>query len=78
LLKEVVEGLTEICGCTPVPLSVMMVGEFVALLNTVRLPVALVAAVGVNPTMRERLWPGERVTVRLNPLTANPVPVLET
>ena len=59
------------------PLSVM-VGEFVALLTTVRVPVALLAAAGVNPTTRERLWLGARVTVPVNPLTVNPVPVKET
>ena len=40
-------GLTEICGCTPVPLSEMVAGEFVALLVTVTPPVTLPVAVGL-------------------------------
>ena len=31
-------GTTEICGCTPVPVRLIVVGEFVALLTTETLP----------------------------------------
>lgn len=77
LPKLVLAGITEICGCTPVPLRAMVVGELVALLTTVRLPAALPATAGEKLTARARLWPGARVTVPVNPLTANPVPEKE-
>lgn len=48
-------GEREICGWTPVPLRVMVVGEFVALLITLRLPVALPIAEGMKLTPSARL-----------------------
>ena len=46
-------GLAVSCriGATPVPLRAMLVGELGALLTSERLPVALLAAVGVNLTV---------------------------
>src|SRR5208282_1055073 len=50
-------------------------GETVALLVTVRVPMALPAAVGANVAERERVCDGVRVVVPLKPLTENPTPV---
>jgi len=78
LPKPTLAGITEICGCAPLPLSGIVVGELVALLTKLRLPVALPVVVGVKPTFRGKLWPAARVTAPLNPLTLNPAPVTAT
>jgi len=49
------EGVTLICGCTPVPLRDMVRGEFVALLTTLMLPATAPALAGVKFTDRGRL-----------------------
>lgn len=55
LPKLTLDGTTEIDGCTPVPLSEIVVGELVAVLTTLMLPETLPAAVGAKLTLRERL-----------------------
>jgi hypothetical protein len=45
-------------GCTPEPLSEILAGEFVALLDTVTRPVALPDPEGVNVTFRVADCPG--------------------
>ena len=78
LPKLTLAGITEICGCTPLPLSEIAVGELVALLAKLRLPVALPAVAGAKLTLSERLWPAARVTAPVKPLTVNPDPVMVT
>src|SRR5216684_2747846 len=46
------EGLAVSVPCTPVPLKVIVAGEFVALLATLTLPVTLPAAAGAKVTLR--------------------------
>ena len=76
--KVALVGLTEICGCVPLPLSEIVVGELVALLTMLRFPVALLAVVGAKLTVSVMLWPAARLTVAEKPLTANPTPVMAT
>ena len=76
LPKLTLAGITEICGCTPLPLREIVVGELVALLTTLRLPAALPAMAGVKLTERERLWPAARVTAPGKPLKEYPAPVM--
>ena len=78
LPKPTLAGITEICGCTPLPFSEIAVGELVALLTTLRLPVVLPAVAGAKPTFSGKLWPAARVTAPLNPLIVNPAPATAT
>jgi hypothetical protein len=55
LPKLMLLGITEICGCTPLPLSKMVVGELVALLIILRLPVAVPVIAGAKPTGSEKV-----------------------
>jgi hypothetical protein len=71
LPKATEVGVTEISGCMPVPLRAIVVGEFVALLLTVRLPVALPTTDGAKSRASGRLWPGERLTLAEKPLSLN-------
>src|SRR5260370_142955 len=50
--KLKLEGLAVSVPCTPVPLKVIVAGEFVALLATLTLPVTLPAAAGAKATLR--------------------------
>jgi hypothetical protein len=75
LPKLTLEGTTEINGCTPVPPSEIVVGELVAVLTTLMVPVTLPAAIGAKLTLSERLWPAASVTPLEKPLTLNPLPV---
>ena len=59
----------------PVPESAIVVGEFVALLVTVTLPLALPAVVGSNTTENDVLCPALSVRGRARPVTEKPVPV---
>jgi hypothetical protein len=68
-------GVTAICGWTPVPLSAIVVGEFVALLVRAMLPVALPFALGANAAVREADCPALSVSGSVRPVTLNPVPV---
>ena len=76
LPKLTLAGMTEICGCTPLPFSEIVVGELVALLAKLRLPVTLPAVAGAKLTLSERLWPAARVAAPVKPLTVNPAPVM--
>lgn len=76
LPKLTLAGITEICGCTPLPPSEIVAGELVALLTKLRLPVALPTVAGAKLTVSEKLWPAARVTAPLKPLTVNPAPVM--
>ena len=59
----------------PVPESAIVVGEFVALLVMVTLPLALPAAVGSNTAENDVLCPALSVRGRARPVTEKPVPV---
>jgi len=78
LPKLTLAGLTEICDCTPVPLSEIVAGELVALLTTLRLPVAFPALAGAKLAVSVRLWPVARVVAPEKPLTVNPAPLRAT
>lgn len=54
LPKLTLAGITEICGCTPVPVKEIVDGELVALLTTVILPAAVPAAAGAKFAVTER------------------------
>ena len=53
--KPMLEGITEICGCMPVPLSEIAVGEFVAVLTTLMLPDTAPVAFGAKVAVSARL-----------------------
>ena len=59
----------------PVPESAIVVGEFVALLVMVTLPLALPAVAGSNTTEKEVLCPALSVRGRPSPVTEKPAPV---
>ena len=63
---------------TPVPLSEMFEGEFVALLLMVTVPVTLPAAVGANTTFSTADLLGANTWLGLIPLVLNPAPVTLT
>src|SRR5437879_11544738 len=58
LPKLTLGGVTESCGCTPVPLRAMVLGELGALLTSERLPDTLPVAVGANCTLKVLDCPG--------------------
>lgn len=78
LPKLTLEGMTEICGCTPVPLKEVVAGELVAVLTTLMLPEIAPVAAGAKFAESERLWPAVRVTAPGNPVTLKPPPVATT
>jgi hypothetical protein len=78
LPKLTLDGATEICGCTPVPLKEIVAGELVALLTIRMLPATAPVAVGAKLVVSARLWPAARVTPVGKPGTLNPAPVEET
>ena len=75
LPKLTLDGVTEICGCIPVPVREIVAGEFVALLTTATLPARLPVEVGANVTLNEVDWPAARLSGSVIPLVLNPVPV---
>ena len=74
LPKETAFGTTAICGCTPVAESVTVVGELVAVLRNVKLPLDDPAKDGVNVTPIEVLCPEARLTGNTIPVAVKPVP----
>ncbi len=60
----------------PVPVSKIEVGEFVALLTMLMLPVTAPTDGGANLTVRIKVWPAVRVTVPEHPLKEKPAPVI--
>jgi hypothetical protein len=65
-------------AATPVPLSEIFAGEFVALLLIVTVPVMLPATVGANTTFSTADWLGANTTLGLIPLVLNPAPITLT
>jgi hypothetical protein len=55
LPKLTLEGVTEICGCVPVPLNEIVAGELVAVLTTVMVPAAAPATAGAKFAVSGRL-----------------------
>jgi len=78
LPKLTLDGVTEICGCTPAPPREIVAGELVAVLTTLILPAALPATEGAKITLSGRLWPAARVAPAEKPVTVNPAPVMFT
>jgi hypothetical protein len=68
--KDTEAGVTD----TPVPDSVIESGEFVALLATVTLPVALPAAEGVNVAVKVAVCPAARISPEETPPAVKPAP----
>ena len=75
LPKLMLEGMTEICGCTPVPLREITEGELVAVLTTVTLPETLPAEVGAKLTLRLADCPAARLRGSVIPLALYPAPL---
>jgi len=73
-LKEVVLGVSCRTGDKPVPLSGMVVGEFGALLISVRLLEELVPDVGVKLNVKVVDFPGANVSGIARPVRPKPVP----
>jgi len=73
-LSEVVLGVSCRTCAEPVPLSGMVVGEFGALLTSIRLPEELVPEVGVKLAVKAVDFPGASVSGKARPLRLNPVP----
>jgi len=63
---------------TPDPESEMMVGEFVASLATMMLPVTVPATVGLKVTFNVVFCPGARIIPGETPLAVNPAPEILT
>ena len=72
-LKEVVLGVSCRTGASPVPLSGIVVGEFGALLISVRLLEALVPDVGAKLIAKVVDFPGANVIGKARPVKPNPV-----
>src|SRR5437870_2957049 len=75
LPKLTLAGVTESCGCTPVPLRAMVLGELGALLTSETLPDTLPVAVGANCTLKVLDCPAGRVRGRVGPGMQRPAPV---
>ena len=73
-LKEVVLGVSCRTGASPVPLSGIVVGEFGALLISVRLLEELVPDIGVKLTVKAMDFPGANVSGKARPVRPKPVP----
>jgi len=78
LPKLTLEGVTESCGCVPVPLKEIVAGEFVALLTTVTLPARLPVEVGAKLTLKDVDWPAARFSGSVIPPVVKPAPVAPT
>ncbi len=67
-------GVAANCGCVPVPLKAIVVGEFGALLTIEMLPLALPADVGANLALNVVLRPAPRVIGVVIPVVLKPAP----
>src|SRR5258708_33501010 len=76
--KATLEGITEIRGFTPVPLTGIVAVELVAVLTTLTLPETLPVAIGAKLAFRERLCPVASVAAPEKPLPLNPTAVIVT
>src|SRR5580698_962588 len=71
-------GVAASCGCVPVPLKLIVVGEFGALLTIEMLPLALPADVGANLALNVVLNPAPNVSGAVIPVVLKPVPAAVT
>jgi hypothetical protein len=71
-------GVAASCGCVPVPLNAIVVGEFGALLTIEMLPLTLPAAVGANLALNVVLSPAPSVSGAVIPVLLKPAPVTVT
>jgi hypothetical protein len=71
-------GVPLVVCATPLPLSGIVAGEFVALLATEILPVGLPATVGAKATFSVADCPGVSVVLAVTPLVLYPPPVVVT
>jgi hypothetical protein len=78
LPKAAVVGVAASCGCVPVPLRLIVVGELGALLAIEILPLALPAVVGENCAVNVVLCPAPKVCGVLKPLMLIPAPDVVT
>jgi len=78
LPKLTLEGVTESCGCVPVPLKEIVEGELVAVLTTLMLPATAPTVAGAKLAVSGRLCPAASVTPPEKPATLNPAPVAAT
>src|SRR5437899_11835476 len=75
LPKLTLAGVTESCGCTPVPLRAMVLVELGALLTSETLPDTLPGVAGANCTLKVLDCPAGRVSGNVSPLMLKPAPV---
>jgi hypothetical protein len=75
LAAQVNETEFEACA-TPTPDSLITIGEFAALLDTVMLPVVVPVAAGSNVALTIAVCPLDRVKPRAAPLALNPAPAM--
>jgi hypothetical protein len=71
-------GVAVSCGCVPVPLKLIVAGEFGALLTIEMLPLTLPADVGANLALNVVLNPAPNVTGVVIPVVLKPAPVTVT
>src|ERR1700733_4011382 len=71
-------GVAVSCGCVPVPLKLIVAGEFGALLTIEILPLTLPADVGANLALNVVLNPAPNVTGVVIPVVLKPAPVTVT
>jgi hypothetical protein len=64
----------ELVALVPVPVNETVAGEFVALLDTVTLPVEVPTAVGAKTTLKVADWVGVKTVPEATPLTLNSPP----
>src|SRR3989442_2819413 len=74
LPKLTLGGVTESCGCTPVPLRAMVLGELGGLLTNETLPDTLPVAARPNTTLNAIHVPTAKAIVRFSPMRLKPVP----
>jgi hypothetical protein len=75
-LSEVVLAVRLPTAVTPVPLTAIFDGEFVASLKIVRVPVTGPDTVGANVTLNDALCPTASVSGSPGPVTVNPEPTI--
>ena len=78
LPKAALVGVADNWGCVPVPLKLIDVGEFGALLTIEMLPLALPADVGANLALNVVLSPAPNVRGVVIPVVLKPAPVAVT
>lgn len=74
--KFTLPGTTEIWGCTPMPASETVDGEFAASLTSEMLPLALPARVARKLAVKVLDWPGPSVIGRASPLIEKALPLI--